>query len=309
MPNSDPTSTSLPLFSVIIGVYDDWGPLEECLRSLAQQTGAPVFEVIVVDDGSKEAAPEAIRNWNRSYSLTILRQPHSGIAAARNRGVQISKGSVLVCVDADCILQTTCLAALGSTVARSPEHSCFQLRLIGNCSGPVGRAEQLRLITLQEHLLRPDGRIRYLNTAGFAIRRARVDVNVGVFDPLALRAEDTLLLVNLMQEGELPLFVADAVVQHAIPLSVMQCLRKDVRSAYLEGRAYDILGAKGVRFSLTHADRLSMLKSMWKTSALASIGRSAWFLLVARQALRLVILLLTDVPRLRSNPRIMANPS
>src|SRR5271157_1006773 len=100
-----PVSTTTPLFSIVIGVYDDWIPLDQCLRSLAQQTNGPSFEVIVVDDGSREAAPEFISYWIRAYPLTVIRQSHTGISAARNRGVQISIGSVLVFVDADCKFQ------------------------------------------------------------------------------------------------------------------------------------------------------------------------------------------------------------
>ena len=169
-----PISTTMPLFSIIIGVYNDWIALDPCLRSLAQQTHGPTFEVIVVDDGSSEAAPEVIRQWVRCLHLTIVRQSHAGISAARNHGIQISRGSVLLFVDADCRLQTNCLAVLGSTITDSPQHNCFQLHLVGDCRGPVGRAEELRLRSFQEHMLQPDGRIRYLNTAGFAIRRMRV---------------------------------------------------------------------------------------------------------------------------------------
>ena len=58
----------------------------------------------------------------------------------------------------------------------------------------IGRTEQLRLAMLQAHLLQADGRIRYLNTAGFAVRRSAVDLTKGVFDPWPLRAEDTYLM-------------------------------------------------------------------------------------------------------------------
>jgi glycosyltransferase involved in cell wall biosynthesis len=307
MLNSDPISTA-PLFSIVIGVYDDWSPLENCLISLAQQTTNSAFEVIVVDDGSTLPAPEFI-NRKFPHPFTIVRQSHAGIAAARNRGVQVSKGSVLVCIDADCILKSNCLAALEHALRQFPQHSCFQLHLVGNLCGVVGKAEELRLISLQERMLQPDGRIRYLNTAGFAIRRERVDVDMGMFDPAAQRGEDTLLLANLMQEGELPFFISDAIVQHAISLSVWQCLCKDVRSAYHEGRTYNVIGSKGVRFRLSYSDRLIMLKSMWKISAQRSIGRSAWFVLVARQAVRLFVLLLTDIPRMRPKSNTIAEPS
>jgi hypothetical protein len=162
----------------------------------------------------------------------------------------------------------------------------------------AGRAEQLRLITFQEHSLQPDGRIRYLNTAGFAIRRTRAETGPALFDPAALRGEDTLLLANLMQRGELPLFVPDAIVQHDVSLSLMACLRKDIRSAYLEGRTYRLIAAKGIRIRVTAGERLKLLSSLWKTAGQPAIGRAAWFVLVGRQALQRMISVLYKFFRL-----------
>src|SRR6202166_3266171 len=116
-----PISTT-PLFSIIIGVYDDWTPLDQCLRSLERQIDGPSFEVIVVDDGSRSPAPEVIREWSRRFPLTVIRQSHAGIPNARNRGIQVSRGSVLLFVDADSRTQTGCLAALAATIADAPRH-------------------------------------------------------------------------------------------------------------------------------------------------------------------------------------------
>jgi len=286
MVNQPPSTSATPQFSVIIAVYNDWGPLDQCLRSLAQQVNAPPFEVIVVDDGSGQPAPEFIRNYTRDFPLTIERLPHAGVSTARNHGLRIAKGPVIVFVDADSKLQADCFAVLASAIAQNPEHNSFQLRLTGDCSGLVGRAEQLRLLTLQKHMLQPDGRIRYLNTAGFAIRRTRVDPQLGLFDPTAMRGEDTLLMVNLMQAGELPVFVPQAVVQHAVPLSVTQYLRKAIRSAYVEGGTYKIIASKGVRIRVTQRERWNMLKSMWTASGEPTIGKTAWFVLTAKQTLQ-----------------------
>jgi cellulose synthase/poly-beta-1,6-N-acetylglucosamine synthase-like glycosyltransferase len=279
-------NTATQLFSIVIPVYNDWIPLEQCLRSLARQTNAPDYEVIVVDDGSRESAPEYVRSFAHSYALTVIRQPHRGISAARNQGIQVSKGAILLFVDADCRLQSHCLTALSSAISQSRQQDSFQLRLVGNCSSLVGRAEQLRLSTFQDYMLQSDGSIRYLNTAGFAIRRRGVDVTTGLFEPVALRAEDTLLLANLIRRGQLPLFVPDAIVEHAIPLSLLQCVRKDIRSVALQERAYGIIAAKGVRIRITHRERLRLLVSMWKAAGRNSIGRSAWFVLMVRQALQ-----------------------
>jgi glycosyltransferase involved in cell wall biosynthesis len=280
-------STAAPQFSVIIPVYNDWIPLERCLRSLARQTNPPVFEVIAVDDGSAEAAPESTRSAEYPFLLTTVRQAHSGIPSARNLGIRNSKGTVLLFVDADCRLEANCLLALSEAMARAPQHDCFQLRLVGDRATLVGRAEELRLATFQRMRLEPDDRIRYLNTAGFAIRRRRVEAGE-VFHPGALRGEDTLLLADLMQAGELPLFVADAVVEHSIPLSLMKCLRKDLRSVYLEGPAYDMIASRGLKIRLTQWERLRLLGSMWRVAGRDSLGRSAWFVVVIRQAFQRV---------------------
>jgi glycosyltransferase involved in cell wall biosynthesis len=276
-------------FSVIIAVYNDWLPLERCLRSLACQTIGPSFEVVIVDDGSQDKVPESILNRSRFFPLTAIRQCHAGIPAARNSGIKAAKGSILLFVDADCDLQSDCLAILDSTIAHHPEHNCFQLRLTGDCSTLVGRAEELRLLALQRHLLHADGRIHYLNTAGFAIRRSKADKEQGLFNPTAPRGEDTLLLVTLMQQGELPLFVTNAVVQHAISLSLSGCFRKDFRTVFQEKRAFEIIAAKGVRIRLRPRERFRMLLSMWRASANRSIGRAAWFVVMWRQGLQRTI--------------------
>jgi glycosyltransferase involved in cell wall biosynthesis len=287
--HSDITAGPSPLFSVIIAAYNDWAVLEGCLQSLSVQEGNSKFELIVVDDGSDQPASDSVLRWRDRFPVTVLRQKHQGISTARNFGIQSAKGSILVFVDADCRMFANCLAALEAKVASAPDESAFQLNLVGDCSNTVGRAEHLRLTSLEGHLLQPDGRIRYLNTAGFAIRRSKVSEDGNLFNPIAIRGEDTLLLATLMTRGELPVFVKDATVCHAIPLSLFACLTKDFRSAYVERRAYDVIASRGVSITLTNADRRAIMARMWKASAQPSIGRLSWFIVTGRQVIRLVV--------------------
>lgn len=274
-----------PLLSVLITVYDDWERLAECLRAIGAQVGPPSFEVIVVDDGSKQPAPEFVRMWQSSYPLTIIREAHSGIPRARNRGVEESKGEILLFTDADCRFEPDCLLKLAETIAAFPEHGSFQLHLTGDSSTLLGRAELLRLIAIQDQTLQPDGRIRFLNTSGFAIRRSHKSVETGPFDITAIRGEDTLLLATLMQQGELPLFVRNAKVRHSVSLSILECVRKDLRSGWLEGITFKAVAEKGVRVRMTNQDRIRMLYSTWKTSRDPMIGHLAWLVLTSRQLL------------------------
>ncbi|MGH9354003.1 MAG: glycosyltransferase family 2 protein [Terriglobia bacterium] len=307
MTTSNASTATSPLYSIIIAVCDDWMPLHHCLRSIAQQTNAPRFEVTIADDGSKQPAPEFIRDWESCYPLTIVRQPHAGVAAARNRGAQVSKGSVWVFVDADCRLQADCLSAVDSAIRDSPQDNCFQLRLNGDRSNLIGRAEELRLMALQDYMVQSDGCIRYLNTAGFAIRRERADAESEIFDPSVRRGEDTLLLAKLMKSGEYPRFVSNAIVQHSIQLSLMRCLLKDIWSGCLEGKADQKIALTGVRIRVSHRERLRLLLAMWKISGQPSIGRAACLVLLARQTLERMISLACR--RFWSSSRLPVNPS
>jgi glycosyltransferase involved in cell wall biosynthesis len=292
---------SPPQFSIIIPIYNDWDLLEGCLQSLAQQTQAPSFEVIVVDDGSQKSAPEWVRSFNSRVPLTMSRQQHAGIAAARNRGVQDSNGTILLFTDADCRLDSNCLSVLNHQISNSPQHKYFQLRLIGDPLSLTGRAEQLRLLAIQSRALLPDGRIRYLNTSGFAIRRSDIHGKEYLFDPAAQRSEDTLFLTALMQKGDLPLYVDRAVVRHTIQMSLAECICKDVRVAWLEAKTFERIAAIGVQVRMSNRERIAVLRSTWKMSRQASIGRVAWFVLTARQGLQRVISVLYPYLPFRSD--------
>ncbi len=292
MPSSAYNPAQTPLFSVLITVYNDWGTLEKCLQAIGDQVDPPSFEVVVVDDGSTDEAPESVRAWQNNYPLRIIREAHAGIPAARNRGVAESTGEILLFTDADCRFEANSFSELTRGIAQSSSHNCFQLHLAGDCSTLLGRAEELRVIALQDQTLQADGRVRFLNTSGFAIRRSHPIIQNGPFDPTALRGEDTLLLANLMQNGELPLFVPTATVRHSVSLSPVECLRKDLRSGWLEAITFKAVSAKGVRIRMSNGDRLRMLYSTWKTAGQRSLGRTAWAVLITRQLVERTITVL-----------------
>lgn len=269
-----------PVLSILIAARDDWRALDGCLRSIGAQPGAPDFEVIVADDGSKHAAPDFIRSWGKVFPLAIVRLGHAGVSAARNHIARAARGTVLLIVDADSRLRPNCLAQLSTALKTWSHDSCFQLRLVGDRTKLVGRAEDLRLRLLQEHLLAPGSRIRYLNSAGLALRRTAVDSG-DVFDPSLRRGEDTLLLARLLKRGEVPRFVPEAVVEHSVRLSLIRCLLKDFRSGRLESKADRKIAAEGIRVRLNHKERLRLLSLMWRRSK--SCGRASWFVLFLRQ--------------------------
>src|SRR5581483_11487118 len=217
--------------------------------------------------------------------LRILEQEHKGISAARNAGIQACKAPLVLFIDADCRVQANCLANLMAAVRQFPQDNFFQLRLIGDPATVTGRAEQLRLAALQEHLVQNDGHIRYVNTAGFAVRRLNLDARTPLFNPNAPRGEDTLFLAKLISQGSLPLFLAEATIQHLVPRSLLKCFRKDIRSGYLQSAAYSRIAAMGVRIRMTNRERLQMLIAVGRMAKSYSGGKTAWIVLFIRQCL------------------------
>lgn len=70
-------------------------------RDLARQTLAPgAFELIVVDDGS----PVPLELESSAYATRLLRQAHSGPAAARNRALEHARGALCLILNDDAVL-------------------------------------------------------------------------------------------------------------------------------------------------------------------------------------------------------------
>ena len=85
-------------FSVIVPTYNRGHLLPRALNSIAAQTQTPL-EVIVVDDGSTD---DTIAILRREYpDVVIFQETHRGVSAARNRGIQASRGDWIAFLDSD----------------------------------------------------------------------------------------------------------------------------------------------------------------------------------------------------------------
>lgn len=80
--------------------------LEKVLHSLVDQTlPKERFEVVLVDDGSTDDTPEMARKLEVPYQFVYVRQPHSGLAKARNTGIRHSQGEVVLYIDDDVLAE------------------------------------------------------------------------------------------------------------------------------------------------------------------------------------------------------------
>ena len=87
-----------PLVSVIIPVFNGEKYLREAIESILAQT-YQATEIIIVDDGSTDSSPVIARSF--APRIRYFHQNNSGISAALNRGIELSRGSFLAFLDAD----------------------------------------------------------------------------------------------------------------------------------------------------------------------------------------------------------------
>ena len=87
--------------SIIVPVYNCAAYLERCVKSLIQQTYKDL-EIILVNDGSTDGSGDLCRRLAASDTrITVIDQENKGVSAARNTGLEASKGEMITFVDSD----------------------------------------------------------------------------------------------------------------------------------------------------------------------------------------------------------------
>jgi glycosyltransferase involved in cell wall biosynthesis len=94
--------TDGPQISVIVPVLNDADRLECCLAAIDGQETSRSLEIIVADNGSTDHVSEVVA---RHRSALLIHEPTRSSYAARNAAVRVSRGSILVFTDADCLPQ------------------------------------------------------------------------------------------------------------------------------------------------------------------------------------------------------------
>lgn len=89
--------------SFIIPLYNCASTIERCLTSIFSLSMPPgSYEIIVVDDGSKDDGPKVVQRIATGHrQVRLVSQPNRGASSARNRGLELARGEYVWFVDAD----------------------------------------------------------------------------------------------------------------------------------------------------------------------------------------------------------------
>lgn len=88
----------IPKVSVVIPTYNSAKYLPQALDSVLQQTYTD-YEIIAIDDGSTDNTRAVIEPY--LAKIHYVYQENQGVAAARNRGIELAKGELIAFLDAD----------------------------------------------------------------------------------------------------------------------------------------------------------------------------------------------------------------
>lgn len=134
------TETVKPRVSVIIPVYQGDRFLAEAIESVLNQTYTN-YEIIVVDDGSTDNSCGVLQPYLEK--IRYIYQENQGVAAARNRGIQMAQGELIAFLDQDDFWLSDKLALQVACFDAQPElgivHSGW--RRVDRAGKPLGNVE------------------------------------------------------------------------------------------------------------------------------------------------------------------------
>lgn len=84
--------------SVVIPTYNYGRFIQQSIEGVLAQSH-PIFEIIVVDDGSKDNTEEVVKRFGEK--VRYIKQANAGVCAARNNGVKAAGGDFIAFLDAD----------------------------------------------------------------------------------------------------------------------------------------------------------------------------------------------------------------
>lgn len=184
-----PPGGKRPLVSIVVPVFNGERYLAHALNSILAQTYTN-WEILVVDNNSTDRSVEVAK---RLSHVQILSEPQRGAGAARNRGIQFSKGEILAFLDHDDILTPDKIETQVKALEEDPE---------------LDYTTAYQQVFLESGMERPkwvppellSGQMHNAHPMTLVARRRAFEV-AGLFDPRYFVSEDMEWLARAKDRG------------------------------------------------------------------------------------------------------------
>ena len=203
----------MPVISVVIPTYNRAHLIKRAIDSVLSQTYQD-FELIIVDDGSNDNTEDIVKNINDDRIRYIRHNKNKGSSAARNTGIENSKGEYIAFLDSDDVwLEKKLEKQMKVFSASGPE--------IGVIHCGIQYIDYETQKPLKQWIIKDNINEKVFNTFGAApgtptmLIRKSVLMDVGFFDESIPAHEETDLSIRLAQKYKYKLIDEFLVVSYS----------------------------------------------------------------------------------------------
>ena len=227
-----PDTAELPPVSILVPAYDEGRVLDRALHSLLQ-LDYPGYEVVVIDDGSRDDTLDVARRWEGEHgeaTVRVVTKANGGKWSALNLGIEASRHPYLLCMDADSRLEPDSLRTAMSH---------FDDPDVGAVAGNVKIENRDRPLTWLQALEYVEGLNMPRRAQSFLAAVNIVPGPMGVFRRSAVEevgrydgdtyAEDADLSLKLISAGWKVVYEEEAVAWTQAPRGMLDLLQQRYR--------------------------------------------------------------------------------
>ena len=114
-----------PEISVVISTYNRRESLQRTIDSILNQTNAPPYELIVVDNRSTDGTSEVVKSSAaKAECVRYMFEEQQGVSYGRNAGVAAARSPLIAFTDDDVVVSSDWLAAMSAAFDAHPECGC-----------------------------------------------------------------------------------------------------------------------------------------------------------------------------------------
>lgn len=223
-----------PFVSIVIPSFNSEKTIAKAIIGCDRQDyPRDLFEIIVVDDGSRDATPDIIRSYSH---VLFIRQDHSGPATARNKGLMNARGSIVAFLDSDCVPRP---AWLSKMVRR---YTSEDVVCVGSRYGIANRSSLLACCIYFEFLVRYRRMPRhpkFVGSNGYSFRSDFLKKIGGYSEEYRMAShEDNELAYRIISKGYSTFFDKTNIVDHHFPTHILRYLRVQLWHGYWRMKLY-----------------------------------------------------------------------
>lgn len=220
-------TTPTPDISIVIPTYNRGELLRPVLAALlAQETGGATYEVIVVDNNSRDgtrAVVEEAMALDSSRMIQYVFEPRQGVSYARNTGVERARAAIIGFLDDDGVPERTWVGETMQAFDTYPQADCIGGRVRPRWTTP--RPSWLTDAHAGPVALQNRPHVQWVNRssasacligANLAVRRAVFD-EIGGFSPDYPRNQDREFEMRMWRAGKLGVYVPSMDVVVEVP--------------------------------------------------------------------------------------------